>query len=64
MASAVETAIRKVVGKGLTTLASINRRRLKAPVATIHLPHRIPPGFQGNGWMIDEGQAAIYRCIR
>jgi 8'-apo-carotenoid 13,14-cleaving dioxygenase len=31
MASVVETTIRKVVGKGLTTLASVNRRRLKAP---------------------------------
>lgn len=31
MASAVESTIRKIVGKGLTTLASVNRRRLMAP---------------------------------
>jgi 8'-apo-carotenoid 13,14-cleaving dioxygenase len=33
MASAVETTIRKVVGKGVLALASVNRRRLKAPAA-------------------------------
>lgn len=32
MASAVETTIRTVVGKGLMTLANVNRRFLKAPV--------------------------------
>lgn len=31
MASTMETTIRKVVGAGLTTLANVNRRRLKAP---------------------------------
>lgn len=36
MASMTETAIRKVISKGLSTVASINRRRLRAPEGGHH----------------------------
>ena len=45
-----------------TDLAILDARAFEAPpVASIHLPHRIPPGFHGN-WFPDNGATEVASC--